>query len=75
MFCLHVVTVTMCVPGTYRSQKRVSDNLELKLWVVTNHHVDAGNPTRALHKSSKCSKMSHLSSHSLWAHKRQWWHI
>lgn len=32
MFWLRVVTVTVCVPGTYRSHKRASDNVELKVW-------------------------------------------
>lgn len=29
-----------------RGKKRMSDFLELKLWMVVNHHLDAGNLMR-----------------------------
>lgn len=29
----------MCMPGVHRSQKRVSDALELKSWTVVNDYV------------------------------------
>lgn len=44
----------MC-PGAGRGKKkRVSDLLDLELWMVMNHHVGSGKQTRVLGKSSKC---------------------
>lgn len=42
MFFLSVYLCTMCMPDTHRGQKRVSNPLELELWMVVNHHVGAG---------------------------------
>lgn len=42
MFYFLVCMCTMCVPGIFRGQKRVSD-LELELWMVVTHHVGAEN--------------------------------
>lgn len=41
---MYVCMCTMCIPGA-RGQKMVSEALELELWIVVNHHVDAGNQT------------------------------
>lgn len=32
--------------SAYRGKKRMSNFLELKLWMVVNHHLDAGNLMR-----------------------------
>lgn len=44
--CLSFVFVSICAGGGQRSQKMISDALELKL------HVGAGDPTMVLYKKS-----------------------
>jgi hypothetical protein len=44
-----------CVPGVFKSQKRVSDSLELELQAVVSHQVGVGNGTQVLCRSSKAS--------------------
>ena len=41
--------------GAHRGQKRVLGSLELELWMVINHHVDAENRTQVFWKKNKCS--------------------
>lgn len=43
LFCLHVCLCTLCMPGTYRDHKRVSDPLEFELKTVINCCVGARN--------------------------------
>ena len=57
MFCLHISICTMCVPGAYGSQKRALDLLELKLQMVVNYHVSAGNRTWVPCNSNTFSKL------------------
>lgn len=58
VFFLHVFLCTAYIPGVQRSQKKVSDTLELKLQMV----VRAGTRTWVLWKSSQWSyPPSHLS--------------
>lgn len=33
---------TTCVPGAFGSQDRVLDSLEMELWMLISHHLDAG---------------------------------
>lgn len=40
--CLHVFMYITCVPGVLRSQKRVSDALELELEMGISDHVGVG---------------------------------
>lgn len=50
------------VLGAHRGQKRALGPLELELWPVMNHHVDAGKGAQVFRKKSKCSQiLSHLS--------------
>lgn len=57
MFFLYV-----CLSGTHRSQKEVSDQLKLELQMVMNYHECTGNRTWVFCKSSSCTKsLSHLS--------------
>ena len=54
--CMYVcmyVRMYVCVPHKCLCQKRVSDHLELEVWLC--HHEDAGNWTWILCKHSKCS--------------------
>lgn len=39
VFCLHVYLCNVCVPCAYRSQKRMSDLLELELQAFVSCHV------------------------------------
>lgn len=39
VFCLHVCLYVMCMPSTFRGQKRVSGLLELELQMVMNCYV------------------------------------
>lgn len=48
---------TMCVPSAQGGQK-LSDPLELELWMVVNHSGGVGNPNWVLWKSSKCTDPS-----------------
>ena len=43
------------MPGTHYGQKRVLEPVELRLQMVVSHHVDAGNQSQVLCKSSQCS--------------------
>lgn len=47
-FCMHVCLCAMCVPGTYKCQKRAPDPLELELQIVVSHQVGAGDKTQVL---------------------------
>lgn len=40
--CMYVMC-TLYVPGAYRGQKRASDPLDIKSWMVLRHSVDYGN--------------------------------
>jgi hypothetical protein len=80
MFCLYtcmcLCMCTVCVPATFRGQKRAPDVLQLELWMVVGCQGGAKNQTRILWKSNKCSRsLSHLPSSSLWfdysAHSQQ----
>jgi hypothetical protein len=52
----------ICILSNHGDQKRVSDPLKLVLQMAVGHHVDAGNQTPVLCKSSQCSKSpSHFS--------------
>ena len=44
----------MCMPGTYRGQKRASDPVEPDLETAVSCSVGAGNQTQVLWKSSQC---------------------
>ena len=46
---------TLRITDAHTGQKRVSDSLELEVERVVSHHMNAGNRTRVLWKSSKCS--------------------
>ena len=46
---------TMCMSGTYGAQKVAPDPLELKKWMVMNHHLGPGDQTQVLRKRNKCS--------------------
>lgn len=46
-----ICTYNMSI-GASRDQKRGLDPLELELQAVVNHHMDAGNQSQALYKSS-----------------------
>lgn len=39
-------TDNTCILSACRGQKRMSNFLELELWMVVNHHLDAGNLMR-----------------------------
>lgn len=49
---------SMCVPAACESQKRVSNALELQLWIVVSHHVGVGNRTQVVWKSGQYSLSS-----------------
>jgi hypothetical protein len=53
----HVCMCTTCVPGACRGQKRALHLLDLELWMVVGHHVDAGNlsSTPFIFCKNKCS--------------------
>ena len=43
----------MCVinvPGTFGDQKKITDPLNLEVWMVMSYHVDAGDQTQVLCK-------------------------
>lgn len=42
---------TKWVRDTFRGQKRAPDLLELKLWMIVNHYVGAGNQFQVLCKN------------------------
>lgn len=44
---------SVCVSNTCGGQKRVSDHLELELWVVVSCHEYAGDRTRVCWESSQ----------------------
>lgn len=44
------------MPGAHWGQKRVSNSLELELWKVASHRVDAGNQTQVFYGINKCCK-------------------
>lgn len=46
--CLHIRMCTTYVPGAIRDQKRDSDPMEMKLWIVLSHHVGALSQTLVL---------------------------
>lgn len=50
MFYLHVCMCVTCVPGIQGSKKRALGPLELDLWMIVSHHVDAGNQTQVIRK-------------------------
>lgn len=43
MPCVHGCLYTTCVPETHRSQKRISDSLEIKLQMFVKWHMGPGN--------------------------------
>lgn len=43
--CLYAYVCTMCMPGTYESQKKVSDPLEPELKAVMSHCLGTRNQT------------------------------
>lgn len=45
---------SVCVSNTCGGQKRVSDHLELELWVAVSHHEGAGERTHVCWESSQC---------------------
>lgn len=55
MLYLCVCICTICGPGAWGRQKKVSHPLELELQMVMKYHVTAGNWIQSLCKSSKCS--------------------
>jgi hypothetical protein len=56
--------VCVCVVNVQRSQKSVSDPLEMKLQMVVNHLVGTGNQIWNLSKPVKYSNQpGHVSSH------------
>lgn len=55
---LHASMYTMYICSDCRGQKRVSEALELKLWMVRSHHVDAGNRTLVLCKKKQVFKFA-----------------
>lgn len=50
--CLHVYMYTTFMSGAHIRQKRVSNPLELELWMVINHPVGSKYQTQALCKSN-----------------------
>lgn len=54
VFCLNICKCTVCLPGTRRGQKRVSEPLELEFQRVVSSHVNAGIGIQDVGKSSKC---------------------
>lgn len=40
--CLHVCKCATCLPDAHRSQKRLSDPMELELGMVVSYNVNAG---------------------------------
>lgn len=58
ILCVSPTYVCVCTPcactlGAHRSQKRLLDPLELRLWMIVNHHVGAKN--QFLCKNNRCS--------------------
>lgn len=47
--------VCLCMMYAHRSQKKLSDPMELEFQMVVNNNVDAGDQTWVLWKSSECS--------------------
>lgn len=57
--CMYVTAPYVCRAG----EARRGYALELELEMSVSNHIDAGNVTQILHKSSKCSSLlNHLSS-------------
>ena len=44
----------LCIPGSYRGQKKASGLMKLELQTVVSLHVGAGNQTWVLWKGSQC---------------------
>lgn len=54
VFWMHASMYT-CIPGACAEQRKVLNFLELELWMLWSSQVGAGNWTRVLCRSSKCS--------------------
>lgn len=73
LFWLHVCFWIMCIPSDHWGQRRALDALEMELQTVVSPHISAGNWTRTLCKSSKCSwQLSHLSIPAPLFYKTMW---
>lgn len=51
--CMGILPKYMCVPGARDDQRRMSDPLQLGFQMVLNYHLDAGNQSWVLFKSSQ----------------------
>lgn len=53
----HICMGTIGIPGGSGGQKKAPDPLKLELWMIVSHHVDAGNQSWVL---CKTSTLNHL---------------
>lgn len=70
LFCLPVCMCVCMYTSRAWARRGYWSPLDLYLWTVMSHYVDAGNWLEVLNKNSKCSQqLSHLSTPSLWYFK------
>lgn len=70
MFCLHVCTCAMCVPGAHGVQKRASDPLEL---VAVSHPVAAGTKHESSARAARALNCTAMGTFSLWTSQLLSW--
>lgn len=52
VFVPNVCICSRCILGVFKVHKRLLDLLEVEIWMVVSHHVDAGNWTQILSRAT-----------------------
>lgn len=56
----HISICIICNPHDYGDERRVSDTLELELWMAVDHHMNAENPLEHGPSARAMNALSHV---------------